>query len=69
MNLTFDEVLEAVDNLPFEEKEILVEILKNRQIQYRRKELLNDVKVGRKEYTNGKVKKGNSSELMKELSM
>jgi hypothetical protein len=68
MNLTFDELLEAVENLPFEEKEILVDILKNRQTQYRRRELLNDVKVGRKEYINGKVKKGNSAELMKEFS-
>jgi hypothetical protein len=67
MNLTFNEVLESVDSLPFEEKEILIDILKNRQNQHERNELLNDVRLGRKEYIDGKIRKGNSSDLMKEI--
>lgn len=67
MDLTFDEVLEAVDKLPVEQKEILVDLVKNRQIQHRRRELLNDVEFGRKEYANGMMRKGSSSELMKEI--
>jgi hypothetical protein len=67
MNLSFNEVLESADNLPFEEKEILIDILKNRQIQYGRNELIKDISFGKKEYSNGKTKKGNSSDLMKEM--
>lgn len=67
MNLTFNEVLESVDSLPFEEKEILIDILKNRQNQHKRIELLNDVRLGRKEYIDGKIRQGNSSDLMKEI--
>ncbi len=67
MNLSFNEVLEVIDNLAYEEKEILMEILKNRQIQYRRKELLNDIKVGKKDFKNKKTISGNSFELMSEI--
>ena len=64
---TFNDVLESVEELSFEEKEFLVEILQKRIIEQKRERLYNEVTEAIAEYESGKLKPMTVDEIMKEL--
>ncbi|OGU14151.1 MAG: hypothetical protein A2X61_04780 [Ignavibacteria bacterium GWB2_35_12] len=64
---TFNEVLESVEELSLEEKNILVEILQKRLIEQRREQLFNEVTEAIEEYESGKLKPMTVDEIMKEI--
>jgi hypothetical protein len=64
---TFDEVLEAADRLSLEEQETIMEILRKRLIDERRKELAKEVREAQKEFSRGGCRPISSEEVLKEL--
>jgi hypothetical protein len=64
----FDQAIETVESLSPEEQEMLVEIIHQRLIQQRRKELAKEIQTARESYQAGHVRHGNVSELMAEIS-
>lgn len=66
--VTFDEVLDMIDSLPLEQRESLIEIVRNRLIEERRDRLAKSIKKARKEYERGDASRGTVDDLMDELS-
>jgi hypothetical protein len=67
-DVTFNEALEIIESLPEEQKESLIDIVKNRLIEERRERLAQSIKKAKKEYAQGKIRKGTIDDLMCELS-
>jgi len=65
--VTFQKALEIIESLPEEQRESLVEIVKQRLIEERRDRLARSIKEAREEYKRGKVKRGNINDLMRIL--
>ena len=65
--LTFQETIVAVENLPLEEQQMLIEIIKNRLNQQKRSELIDEIQEAEQEYEQGKFKRGSVDDLMAEL--
>jgi ClpP class serine protease len=64
---TFDEVLELIESFPDEQRESLLEIVRNRLIEERREQLAQTVQEARGEYARGEVRQGTVDDLMREL--
>jgi len=64
----FQEVIEAVEALPPNDQELLVEIIRRRLIQQRRAELAADIAEARNAYQRGEVRRGTVADLMEELA-
>lgn len=64
---TFDEVLEAVESLPEEQQEGLIDIVRRRQIERRRDALAASIQEARQELARGDVRRGSVDELLDEL--
>lgn len=62
-----DRVLEAAMELPLEQQEMLVHIIKNRIIESRRDEIASDAAVSIAEFTVGRFKVQTASEAIQEL--
>jgi len=65
--LPFGEVLEAIDKLPLEDQETLIEILHRRKAERGRKVLAADIQEARKEFAAGLCRSTTPDELMKEI--
>jgi hypothetical protein len=65
--LTFSEILEAADTLTPDEQEEIINILRRRANERRRKELLKDIRKTEKDFKDGKCRTGTANELMKEV--
>jgi hypothetical protein len=65
--VTFQKALEIIESLPEEQRESLMEIVKNRLIEERRNRLSRSIKKAREEYRQGKAKRGSVDDLMREL--
>jgi hypothetical protein len=65
---TFSEIVEIMDTLSFDEKEELIDILSKRQIDEKRKQLLNEIEQSRKEFKENKLKPMTVQEIMKEIT-
>lgn len=65
--VTFQKALEIIESLPEEQRESLMEIVKNRLIEERRNRLSGSIKEAREEYRQGKVKRGSVDDLMRDL--
>lgn len=66
-SVPFGEILEAADELPVEDQETLIAILKNRLRERRRAELLKDIQEAEKEFQEGKCRPVTPDELMREI--
>lgn len=64
---SFDEVLEAADNLTLDEQTELVDILSRRMNERRRRELKQDVDGARREFQKGQVHPASPDELIQEI--
>jgi hypothetical protein len=63
----FDEVLEAVEALPEEQQESLIDIVRRRQTERRRDALASSIEEAREELARGEVRRGSVDELLDEL--
>jgi hypothetical protein len=64
---SFAEVLEAADQLPLDDQEILADVLHRRVVEERRKRLVGEVREAREEYEKGQARPTSPDELMAEL--
>ncbi|MBA2737062.1 MAG: hypothetical protein H0U50_09790 [Pyrinomonadaceae bacterium] len=67
MESRFADVLEAVESLPTDEKEMLVDILQNRLVENRRKQIKADVERSRRDFADGKYQPKTVDEIMQEV--
>ncbi len=67
MQTTFAEVLETIEGFSIDEKETLVDILQHRLAEYRRNQLLKDIKDSEKEFEQDLCKPMSVDEFMKEV--
>ena len=65
--LSFDELLDTIDQLPIDQQETLVEVIQRRLIDLRRQEIAKHAAEARKLYSAGKLPKGTVEELMADL--
>jgi hypothetical protein len=56
--------LEAVESLPYDEQESLLEVMQRRLAERRRAELIATVKQARKELTAGRVRPASATSIM-----
>lgn len=64
---SFQELIETVEALPLEDREILVEIINKRIIEQRREELEDDMEESLEAYQKGEVRVGTVDDLLKDL--
>ncbi len=64
----FQEVIEVVEALPLDDQLLLIEIVRQRLIHHRRRELAADIAEARQVYQQGKIRRGTVADLMKELA-
>ena len=64
---TFQEALELVESLPAQQQDELIDIIRRRNIERRREEIVQDIKEARAEYARGECRQGSVEDLMKEL--
>ncbi|MBC7900765.1 MAG: hypothetical protein H7070_12020 [Saprospiraceae bacterium] len=67
MQSNFADVLEAVDELPIDEKEMLVDILQHRMIEDRREALRVEIENSRREFAEGLCKPSTPEEILREV--
>ena len=67
-NITFQKALEIIESFPEEQRESLMDVIKQRLIEERRDRLSKGIKKAREEYKRGAIKKGSVDDLMDELS-
>lgn len=66
--IPFGEVLEAIDKLPLEEQEMLIDVLRRRIIERRREELAKDIQEAQQEFQAGQCRPIIPTDLLKEIS-
>ncbi|MCK5719623.1 MAG: hypothetical protein KAH84_06695 [Thiomargarita sp.] len=65
--ILFNELLEAVEHLPLDEQESLIDILYRRIADRRRQEISNFRLSARKEYNSGKLIPETPEDIMKDI--
>ena len=65
---TFNQILEMIDHLSFDEQEDLINIVRHRQIERRREEIAANIAQARQEYQQGKVYRGTVDDVIAELN-
>jgi hypothetical protein len=65
--LSFDELLDTIDQLPIDQQETLVEVIQRRLIDLRRQEIAKHAAEARQLYSGGKLPKGTVEELMADM--
>lgn len=67
MQPRFTDVLESVESLPVDEKEMLVDIVRKRMIEQRRVELRSEIESSRHEYESGICETRTADQIMDEV--
>jgi len=65
---TIDSTLDDIMKLDFNSREMLLEILQKRQIEYRRNEIAKTAKKTLKEYQTGKITADTAEDVIKKLN-
>jgi hypothetical protein len=65
--VTFADLIEAAEQLPIEEQEDLVHILKNRLRDRKKAELIKDVAEAQQEFAQGKCKPLTPEQIIEEI--
>ena len=65
--ITINNIIEEVNQLPFQDIEYLSEIINKQLIEKKRDELCHRSKEAFANYKAGKIKKGNYNDLLKDL--
>lgn len=66
-HISFADILEATEQLSFEDREDLIRILQNRLKEQKRADIITDVKEAQQEFTQGRCQPVTPEELMKEI--
>ncbi len=66
-NVTLDQAIDTALQLPPEQREMLVDILRNRQIESRRKEIARDARRSIAAFRRGELKAGSAEEVIADL--
>jgi len=64
---TFDEVLDAVEELPVEQREELVDVVLRRLAAQRRQKIVDSVHEAEREFCDGEVQAATPEQIMREL--
>jgi hypothetical protein len=64
---SFQELIESVEALPIEDREILMEIVNKRIIEQRRDEMVADMETSLEAYKRGDIRSGTVDDLLKDL--
>ena len=62
-----DEILGKVDEMPLEDQDLLVELIRNRYREKRREDILANTRQTLEEHKKGLTSKGTPSDLFREL--
>jgi len=65
---TFDEALDIIESFPEDQRESIVEIVKQRLTEERRGQLAQTIKEAREEYARGEVRRGTVDDLIREIA-
>jgi hypothetical protein len=63
----FAEALACIEMLPMEDQASLIEVVQKRIAAARRQEMLQEIAEARVDYRNGKVKRGSTTDLIREI--
>ena len=63
----FQELIESVEALPLDDREILMDIINRRIIEQRREELVADMEESLQAYRKGEVRIGTVDDLLRDL--
>jgi len=63
----FQVLIDLIESLPYDDQEILVDIINKRLSEYRRAILLKEVSESRDAYERGDVRQGTVDDFMKDL--
>jgi transcriptional regulator with AAA-type ATPase domain len=66
---TLNEVLDAVMELPVEQQEMLIQIVRQRTIENRREEIAHAAEVSISEFRSGKLKAQTAAEVISDLRL
>lgn len=66
-SMTFDALLEEIDELPLEKQETLMEIIRRRLADRRRKEIANNAREARRMFEKGELPRGSVDDLMRDM--
>lgn len=66
---TLNEVLDAVMELPAEQQEMLIQIVRQRTIENRREEIAQAAQVSISEFRSGKLKAQTAAEVIRDLRL
>lgn len=66
--MTLDQTIDAVIELTWEEREILLNILRNQQIEARRHEIANDAQISLAQFRAGSLKPATAEQVIAELN-
>lgn len=66
--MTFQEAIEAVESLPEEQQEDLIDVLRRRWAERQREALAQSVVQARKELARGEVQRGDVEDLMRQIA-
>jgi len=67
LGLTLDNFLDEFSRLPIEDQEMLLDLLKKRNIEQKRMRIVRDVKQAQREHKKGLTKRGTVEDLMRDL--
>jgi hypothetical protein len=67
MEAKFSDVLEAAESLPVDEKEMLVDIMRHRLTDERRKILKAEIEDARRDFASGQIVPASIDEIMGEI--
>ena len=63
----FQDLIETIEALPLDDRELLIEIVRKRLIQERRAKLAAEIAEARDNYQRGAVHRGTVADLMEDL--
>lgn len=66
--IQFGQILEMIDNLPMDEQDDLINIIRHRQIEKRREEIARNIDQARQDYQQGNVFRGDVDDIIAELN-
>jgi transcriptional regulator with AAA-type ATPase domain len=67
LGLNLDNFLDEFSRLSLEDQEMLLDLLKKRNIEQKRMRIVREVKEAQREYKKGLTKRGTVEDLMKDL--
>lgn len=62
--ITFQEAMDAVESLPSEQREDLLDIIRRRLVDSRREAMAQVIREAREDYARGRVKRGTVDDLL-----